>query len=216
MKTCAKCRAEKPLDYFTKRAVSPDGLHTRCKACANEQGRAYRHANRERINAQEKVRDDKKRETIKARQREYRQANREALLERKREYRKNNPEMIRGYYLKHRDRYKAHAKAYYERTRERARARERKNLYDLTPAQYCAMVSAADGKCEICRREPGKRPLVVDHCHDTSVVRGVLCGKCNSALGMFHNSPETLLRAVEYLKTRAGGHPVAHLMAGAA
>jgi hypothetical protein len=28
----------------------------------------------------------------------------------------------------------------------------------------------------------------------------LLCGHCNTALGMFRDSPEILLRAVEYLK----------------
>jgi hypothetical protein len=57
-----------------------------------------------------------------------------------------------------------------------------------------------DWKCPIC-----ERPLVkthVDHCHDTGVVRGILCPGCNVALGIFQDSPEILIRAADYVTLR--------------
>lgn len=43
--------------------------------------------------------------------------------------------------------------------------------------------------------------LVVDHDHNTGVVRGLLCHNCNRALGLLQDNPETLEVAIAYLKS---------------
>ena len=53
------------------------------------------------------------------------------------------------------------------------------------------------GKCDICS---STNKLRVDHDHKTMAIRGVLCHKCNSAIGMFHDSPELLRQAIAYLE----------------
>lgn len=55
-------------------------------------------------------------------------------------------------------------------------------------------------RCAICGRED--RP-VVDHDHRTGRIRGILCHRCNIALGHLGDSPNRLLSAVMYLL--AGG-----------
>ena len=57
------------------------------------------------------------------------------------------------------------------------------------------MVELQGGKCALCLRDPGYR-LFVDHCHATGKVRGLLCSKCNGALGWFENNRD---RIVDYL-----------------
>lgn len=42
--------------------------------------------------------------------------------------------------------------------------------------------------------------LCIDHCHNTQIVRGILCTKCNTGLGMFDDNIEKLQAAIKYLK----------------
>ena len=76
--------------------------------------------------------------------------------------------------------------------------------YGLTVEQYEAMEDEIDGMCPICSVS---QRLVVDHCHDTGKVRGLICRKCNSALGMLSDSPTRMLRAAEYIVNHYGPEP---------
>jgi hypothetical protein len=51
--------------------------------------------------------------------------------------------------------------------------------------------------CEICQRT---QKLEVDHDHTTGAVRGMLCSRCNGALGQFCDSVEMLKLAIQYLE----------------
>jgi len=51
-------------------------------------------------------------------------------------------------------------------------------------------------ECTICGDETD---LVVDHCHKTNKVRGMLCNRCNQGLGLFRDDPELLEFARIYL-----------------
>lgn len=57
-------------------------------------------------------------------------------------------------------------------------------------------------KCNICgiTEEQHKRSLFIDHDHITGKVRGLLCDNHNKGLGVFKDSIDHLLKAVEYLK----------------
>ena len=82
---------------------------------------------------------------------------------------------------------------------ERARARRLKTLFDLTPAEYEAILEYQRGGCAICARPPGKTRLAVDHNHKTGLVRGLLCWTCNTALGKFRDNDEHVGNAAEYV-----------------
>lgn len=73
--------------------------------------------------------------------------------------------------------------------------------YGITFKIYAQMFMRQHGRCAICRETPKSRQLVVDHCHETERVRGLLCGICNSGLGMFKDSVPSLARAIVYLST---------------
>jgi hypothetical protein len=91
-----------------------------------------------------------------------------------------------------------------KKTPLRKRARMMYSTYRLTLEQFDAMVKKQNGLCAICGLAPLGRGrtdfLVVDHCHDTGRVRALLCGKCNSALGLVDENPETLRAMRAYLK----------------
>jgi len=57
-----------------------------------------------------------------------------------------------------------------------------------------------DGCCAICRTPFLTDRPRVDHNHETNEVRGLLCHHCNTALGLFKDSTETLTNAISYLK----------------
>jgi len=42
--------------------------------------------------------------------------------------------------------------------------------------------------------------LVVDHCHSTGKVRGLLCSNCNRGIGMLQERVDILQNAIDYLK----------------
>jgi DNA-binding sugar fermentation-stimulating protein len=70
-------------------------------------------------------------------------------------------------------------------------------LYGLTLADFACLLDEQDYLCAVCK-EPGN--LVVDHCHETGQVRGLLCHGCNVGLGYFVDSPTRLRQAAEYLE----------------
>lgn len=77
-----------------------------------------------------------------------------------------------------------------------------KNYYGITIECYNEMFVEQAGQCKICRIHQSelKEKLHVDHCHDTKIVRGLLCGRCNRGIGMFKDSIELLEKAIKYLK----------------
>ena len=83
-----------------------------------------------------------------------------------------------------------------ERGKTRAREYGRLYLYDLTPGKFSELCADQDYRCAICRQV---KELHVDHDHTTDKVRGLLCKKCNTALGGFNDSAELLIAALEYL-----------------
>ena len=61
------------------------------------------------------------------------------------------------------------------------------------------MLQAQDNKCAICKMVINES-CHVDHCHDTNIVRGLLCGGCNTGIGMLQDNPDILEEAARYLR----------------
>lgn len=72
--------------------------------------------------------------------------------------------------------------------------------YGLSPGEYEMLLDDQGGVCKICGALPVKKNLAVDHCHVTGKVRSLLCGNCNTALGLAGESTSTLLKMIEYLE----------------
>lgn len=76
------------------------------------------------------------------------------------------------------------------------------SIYGLTLEEYGSLFVAQAGACAICKRHedlPGAGLLVVDHDHATGKVRGLLCSKCNAAIGLLGDSVRNLASAILYL-----------------
>jgi len=88
-----------------------------------------------------------------------------------------------------------------ERTARRKReARERAYArYGITLAEFETMNEAQNGLCAICDKQPNREFLDVDHCHETGKVRGLLCNKCNQALGLLGDDLSIVMRVYTYL-----------------
>jgi hypothetical protein len=80
-------------------------------------------------------------------------------------------------------------------------AKVRASKYGQTADQLDEMLRMQGGRCAICRRQrkAGEKEFAVDHDHSTGEIRGVLCGECNAALGLFQDNISILLEAVKYL-----------------
>lgn len=82
---------------------------------------------------------------------------------------------------------------------EKSRNKNLLYLYGLELEDYESLLSAQGGVCLICSSEPTNEPLLVDHCHNSLEVRGLLCRDCNTGLARFKDSIELLDRAKSYL-----------------
>lgn len=75
--------------------------------------------------------------------------------------------------------------------------------YKITREYFFDLLEKQQHSCAICERSftpTGGTKLVVDHCHETLDVRGLLCHDCNVGLGRLGDNEEGLLRALSYLR----------------
>lgn len=73
-----------------------------------------------------------------------------------------------------------------------------KKNYGISLEEYNALLESQNGVCAVCEGKTGRK-LSVDHDHKTGKVRGLLCVKCNLALGYANDNKNILLGLVEYL-----------------
>lgn len=86
--------------------------------------------------------------------------------------------------------------------RKKAQGWSLKRHYGITMDDYNMMFNDQDGKCKICEKHQSEltRTLFVDHCHETNIIRGLLCVNCNTIIGHAKDNIETLKKAIEYLE----------------
>ena len=82
-----------------------------------------------------------------------------------------------------------------------------KTNYGLTLEEYNVLFEIQQGVCAICEKpetahdERVNKPrfLSVDHNHRTGKIRGLLCGKCNTALGSLKENTDTMSKMILYV-----------------
>jgi hypothetical protein len=87
-----------------------------------------------------------------------------------------------------------------ERHQEHNKRSHLKRKYGLTPETIYMMWMNQKRKCPVCKKKLEYEDIVVDHCHTSGKVRGLLHGLCNSGIGMLKDSVERLKNAIEYLE----------------
>lgn len=83
----------------------------------------------------------------------------------------------------------------------RNRRAKLKKAFGMTIEQYDAILASQGFRCALCESDfPGGRGrFVVDHCHESGLVRGLLCNLCNVGLGALRDSPKLMAKAIKYL-----------------
>lgn len=129
-------------------------------------------------------------------------------------YYRNREQHIKGvkrWQEANRDRYRDAQRSYKEANKERIQRsnRERHLLkqYGITIRNFELLVHAQFGCCLICNSEEWEN-LHVDHDHETGAIRGLLCGKCNKAIGLLDEDPNLFQGAERYLRMTKLHEPV--------
>lgn len=111
----------------------------------------------------------------------------------------NSPEYYREYRRKNLLKIRARERVYRISNPLRARAKDLWERYRITLEEFSSMFKSQEGKCAICKDSEAKQ---VDHNHKTGKVRGLLCQRCNCALGLLDDSTSRIASALEYKKSR--------------
>jgi hypothetical protein len=84
--------------------------------------------------------------------------------------------------------------------------KSRRQTYNLTETSFRHIWRRQEGKCAICgiheddyQKETGRK-FCIDHDHSDGRVRGLLCRRCNLAIGLLEDNPDTIKAAAVYLE----------------
>lgn len=176
------------------------------KIAKRERNKQYREANRQQLAEKNRHYRKLNPEKVAERQRRCREKNKEKYSEKNRLWREANKEKLRASKRRY---YEANKEKLQEGHRLRRKANPEKLASDTRKRAYgtdgLALFDAQQGKCAICNvkitlgKNRARDAACLDHCHETGVVRGWLCGSCNLGIGMLKDSAEILKSAVNYL-----------------
>lgn len=188
-KQCSKCRRFKRKKYFNKDRTRPDGLHPYCKACISTRGKNIKRGDNKK--EKEIFEEGTKRCTICKKIKPLEQF-----------YRNKTARDGRW------PRCKVCDDARKERSYEIRTLERIKRYTNFTIKEYQSMLEEQKGVCAICGQPEttqvyGKtRALAIDHCRVTDAVRGLLCQKCNQALGLMGENPNRVKALLKYIEER--------------
>lgn len=118
----------------------------------------------------------------------------------------------KDFYRKHHERHKEYKADYYKRPEvvRRVRNQQLMKSFGISIDEYEKLWAKQKGLCAICEqpeRTVRTGNLCVDHNHQTGVVRGLLCSHCNRGIGLLHDDPRILRKAIRYLNVKPADKP---------
>lgn len=96
-----------------------------------------------------------------------------------------------------------------DKTYRTRRDQNLRHTFGIGIDQYEALLEKGNGVCWICHLPETQQSnqkslypnaLSVDHDHQTDMIRGLLCSKCNFGIGHLKDAFENLAKAIDYLK----------------
>ena len=171
-----KRKAAYTRTYYLK---NRERILARQKGTRGEYAKIYYQKNKQTIIHKQKIYAEENKEDIRRYKKVYGKIyghkNKEKLNEKQRKYRKNNP----------------------GKTHEQGLMR----FFNMTADDYKKIFNEQNGCCAVCGTHQSDLPkrLHVDHCHTTQKIRGLLCNKCNAAIGLLKDNIEILAEAIKYL-----------------
>jgi hypothetical protein len=94
--------------------------------------------------------------------------------------------------------------AYRAANRRKSYLQESKRKYGLEPEDFAAFMQSQSECCATCKKpfdwgDKQTKPHI-DHCHATMKVRGILCNRCNTVLGLVADDAALLSSLAGYLE----------------
>lgn len=119
--------------------------------------------------------------------------NKEKVRESKKQWKIQNPEKVKEYNKRYKDKYK-------ERIDIEKKNFHLKKSFNISFSEYSEISLRQNNVCAICSKKCATgRNLAVDHNHQTGIIRGLLCMKCNRAIGLFCDDINIIRKALMYL-----------------
>jgi hypothetical protein len=90
-----------------------------------------------------------------------------------------------------------------DKRKVRTASQRRRTLrqYGLAQEEFDGLLIAQAGRCPGCGTDdPGAKGWCIDHCHSSGRVRALLCGRCNSVVGLSGESPATLRALADFVE----------------
>lgn len=97
---------------------------------------------------------------------------------------------------------KIKTKEYYQNNKHRWK-KYTYEQYGITEEIFNKMLQSQNHSCYTCGKhkdDVGSKGLCIDHCHETNTVRGLLCGPCNTALGLLKEDIEIMKKLINYVE----------------
>lgn len=183
-KRCSKCGLWLGLVQFNPDRTKRDGLASSCRECGRVRSARWHAQNRETANGRRRDWNQQNWDRVAATRKANYQNNREKYLD----IARMNREKIAADPVKQ-NAVKERQREWRQRNKAAKWAYNLRDNYGITAEDYLLLWTYQGGVCYLCHTEGD---LVVDHCHTTGRVRGLLHGKCNSALGMLGDGPELI------------------------